>query len=165
MPGREERVHQLQFARDLRRNATVAERHLWKHLRKRSLGGYRFRRQHPIGPYVCDFACLQTRLIVELDGSQHLESQSYDTQRDTYLAERGFRVLRFWDREVLLETDHVLEVILGALAEGPPQPSAAPPARGSGESGGSAPRAWESGECEIPLVSRDAVAAFAGGFP
>ncbi|MDE2746128.1 MAG: DUF559 domain-containing protein [Chloroflexota bacterium] len=125
----------MHFARELRRNATEAERHLWGHLRKRQLGGHRFRRQHPVGPYVADFACLQARLLVELDGSQHVDSRSYDTQRDTYLAEQGFRVLRFWDREVLLETEHVLDVILAALTEGPPQPAAAPPARGSGKPG------------------------------
>ena len=127
MPSENDRLHQLHFARNLRRNATEAERHLWRRLRKRALGGHRFRRQHPIGPYVADFACLQARLIVELDGSQHMESESYDAQRDTYLAERGFQVLRFWDHQVLQETDLVLEAIFEALSKRSPQPTPAPP--------------------------------------
>ena len=145
MPSRENRVHQLQVARDLRRDTTEAERHLWKYLRKQALGGHRFRRQHQIGPYVADFACLKARLVVELDGSQHMEAADYDAQRDAYLAERGFRVLRFWDHQVLTEKEHVLDVVLAALAERPPQPAAAPPARGSGKPG-AAPPTWGSEE-------------------
>ena len=140
-----DRIHQLHFARRLRRDATEAERHLWKHLRRRSLNGHRFRQQHPIGPYVADFACLQARLIVELDGGQHVDEQSYDAQRDAFLKERGFRVLRFWDHEVMRGVESVLDAIAEALSEGPPQPSAAPPARGSGKPA-AAPPARGSGK-------------------
>ena len=133
MPDDVDRIHQLHFARRLRRDATEAERYLWRHLRRRNLNGHRFRRQHPIGPYVADFACLHVRLIIELDGGQHAASRSYDAQRDVYLAERGFRVLRFWDHDVLTDVETVMDVIRAAMEEGPPQPAPAPPARGSGE--------------------------------
>src|SRR5262245_58157933 len=104
------------FARRLRRNSTDAERRLWQRLRRRGLGGYRFRRQRPVGPYFADFVCLERALIIELDGGQHAESVEHDAERTRFLAERGFTVLRFWDNEVLLNTEGVLEAILLALA-------------------------------------------------
>ena len=139
MPDDIERVHQLHFAHRLRSDATEAERHLWKYLRRQSLGGHRFRRQHPIGPYVADFACLQARLIIELDGGQHAASRSYDAQRDVYLAERGFRVLRFWDHDVLTD----VETVDGrhSRGDGGETPSAcgSSPCKGEREACGSSP--------------------------
>jgi len=116
-------------ARELRRTMTDAERQLWRCLRLRQLEGYRFRRQVPIGPYVVDFLCLQARLVVEVDGGQHADAPA-DRRRDAFLRRRGFRVLRFWNNQVLAQPDAVCEVILRRLADGPPpQPS---PARGGG---------------------------------
>jgi len=75
----------------------------------------KFRRQHSIGPYICDFACLEAFIIVELDGSQHVEQSDYDGRRDTFLRSRGFRVLRFWNHDVLRNTASVLDTIFEAL--------------------------------------------------
>lgn len=101
-------------AKKLRSKPTDAERLLWYHLRARRLGGQHFRRQVPIGPYIADFANLEQQVIVEVDGRQHRASD-HDVRRDQYLAEQGFRVLRFWDNQVLMETEAVLEVILRAF--------------------------------------------------
>jgi very-short-patch-repair endonuclease len=103
-------------ARDLRKQSTDAERHLWYHLRANRLG-FKFKRQVPIGTYIADFICLEKRLIVELDGSQHLENQEYDKTRSAWFNTHGFRVVRFWNNEVLQQTTTVLEVILRVLAE------------------------------------------------
>jgi very-short-patch-repair endonuclease len=103
------------FARTLRQNATDPERLLWGRLRRRQLNGFRFRRQRPIGPYVCDFVCLHAFVIVELDGSQHVDQTAYDARRDAYLRSNGFRVLRFWNGDVLTRIDVVLETIYEAL--------------------------------------------------
>ena len=102
-------------ARELRKNQTNAEKALWSVLRMHRLGGYRFRRQHPMGNYVVDFVCLESHLVVELDGGQHLESNEYDEARTTYLAERGFTVFLFWNNQVLIEMDGVKEALLLAL--------------------------------------------------
>ncbi|HEU0186703.1 MAG TPA: endonuclease domain-containing protein [Gallionellaceae bacterium] len=104
-------------ARSLRNHATDTERHLWRYLRGCQLGGHRFRRQAPIGNYIADFACLETKLIVELDGGQHQEQTDYDVRRDAQMEAQGFRVLRFWDNQVFQETQAVLEVILQVLEE------------------------------------------------
>ena len=104
------------FARDLRQRMTDAENRLWFHLRRRGVRGHRFRRQHPVGPYIADFACIEAGLVVELDGSQHLASRT-DAQRDACIRRQGFRVLRFWNDEVLLRLDDVLEAIRLALAD------------------------------------------------
>jgi len=103
-------------ARDLRQNMTDAERRLWRELRCGSLG-VRFRRQVPIGPYIVDFACFQRRLVIELDGGQHLEDPR-DEARDAWLREHGFRVLRFWNHEVLKNPEGVLEVIAAKVGMG-----------------------------------------------
>ena len=105
----------IDFARGLRWNPTDAERLLWKHLRRRRVDGYRFRRQRPFGPYVCDFICLEAKLIIELDGSQHVEQAAYDAQRDHFMRSYGFRVLRFWNGHVASETEAVLDTIFAAL--------------------------------------------------
>jgi len=112
------RRHQKrQLARRLRRTMTDAERRLWSHLRNRTLCGYKFRRQAPIGPYVADFACMERRLIVEVDGGQHSACVA-DALRTMALQAEGYRVLRFWNNDVLLQTPAVLEQILAAL-DGP----------------------------------------------
>ena len=96
---------------------TDAERRLWFHLRRRASGGWKFRRQCPVGPYVVDFVCLEAGLVVEVDGSQHLRSDA-DLWRTRFLSSRGLRVLRFWNDEVLLQTPQVLEAIHAALERG-----------------------------------------------
>ncbi|MDZ7749829.1 MAG: DUF559 domain-containing protein [Halofilum sp. (in: g-proteobacteria)] len=98
-----------EFARTLRRNMTDAEHRLWYHLRARRFAGFRFRRQQPIGPYIVDFECFRARLVVEVDGGQHADTRDQDAARTRYLRACGYRVLRFWNHEVLTETDAVLE--------------------------------------------------------
>ena len=116
-----ERSERTIRARDLRRRATEAERHLWQFLRNRKMAERKWRRQEPIGPYFADFACRDARLAVELDGSQHGEPDNleYDEERTAFIEARGWRVLRFSNREVLLETDAVLDGILVALGRSP----------------------------------------------
>jgi adenine-specific DNA-methyltransferase len=106
----------------LRKNVTDAERWLWQHLRNRGLAGWKFRRQHPVGPFIVDFVCIEKKLTLEVDGGQHAESSERDTKRSEYLKERGYRILRFWDNEVLREGKSVLDVILSCLAENTPSP-------------------------------------------
>ncbi|WP_194725367.1 endonuclease domain-containing protein [Noviherbaspirillum malthae] len=109
-------------ASGLRKSLTDAEQMLWQRLRGSQLG-VKFRRQHPFDGYVLDFVCLSDRLIIEVDGSQHADALDYDTQRTTHLESAGFRVLRFWNNDVLNQTDTVMEVIWTALNPSPPQPS------------------------------------------
>lgn len=103
-------------ARDLRQRMTEPEVILWSQLRRRRLGGHKFRRQHPIGPYVVDFACLNAKLIVELDGGHHSEQRHADRQRDANLEELGFTVLRFWNDDVRSNLAVVLEKIVSELS-------------------------------------------------
>lgn len=105
-------------ARQLRSQGTDAERKIWFHLRNRQLSGLKFRRQYPIGPFVVDFCCLEKRLVIELDGSEHLHRRKRDEERTSFLNNSGYRVLRFWDNETLKETKRVLERIL-EVALGP----------------------------------------------
>ncbi|RDZ27020.1 endonuclease domain-containing protein [Lysobacter silvisoli] len=106
------------FARHLRRGMTDAESRLWFHLRNRALDGRKFRRQVPIGPYVVDFVCVQARLALELDGGQYV-GFTKDPARTAFLRKQGYRVLRFWNNDVLQRTDAVLEQVLTALAPDP----------------------------------------------
>ena len=101
-------------ARRLRREETDAERRLWIRLRRHQLG-VQFRRQHPIGPYIVDFCCVERMLIVELDGGQHEDRRAQDAARTQWLGEQGFRVLRFSDHEALMETEAVLTEIQNHL--------------------------------------------------
>ena len=103
--------------RELRRAATDAEQVLWRLLRRRQFTGLKFRRQHPVGPYILDFYCAEHGLAVELDGGQHFtdEGQEYDRRRTAYLAMEGVRVLRFTSRELFEETDSVQEAIRQAV--------------------------------------------------
>jgi len=108
-------MDQRKFVRNLRRNMTDAERLLWKHLRAHRLNGNKFRRQQPIGPYIVDFVHFAEHLIIECDGGQHNES-SADRRRDAWLQQQGFRVLRFWNHEILNETESVLTSIYDATS-------------------------------------------------
>ncbi|MGL6020788.1 MAG: endonuclease domain-containing protein [Gibbsiella quercinecans] len=121
----------LQNARRLRAMMTPAEKTAWLGLRDRRLGGYKFRRQLPIGPYIVDFVCLQRKLIVELDGGQHMEQAGYDARRTRYLEQHGFKVLRFWNNEVFDNWSGVQAVILQHLCEGPPHPGPLPKGEGA----------------------------------
>jgi len=103
------------FARNLRLAPTDAERCLWRHLRGQQMNGAYFRRQHPVGQYIADFLCADLKLLVEIDGSQH--SDGADAARDAWFAAQGYRVRRFWNNEVLLETAGVLEKILATVIE------------------------------------------------
>jgi very-short-patch-repair endonuclease len=99
----------------LRKNPTDAERLLWQRLRFWQIDGYKFRRQQPLGAYIVDFACLEKRLIVELDGRQHAEQTNYDAGPDAWLRAQGFIVLRFWNNDVLENINGVIESILVSL--------------------------------------------------
>ena len=105
-------------AKKLRKRSTDTERYLWRILRDRQIGSFKFRRQHPIGSYVVDFLNLEKKLIVELNGGQHA-SDPGDKRRDEWLRGEGYRVLRFWDTEVLNNVEGVLEVIREALHPSP----------------------------------------------
>ena len=113
-------------ARSLRGAQTDAEQALWYRLRNRRLDGWRFRRQHEIDLYIVDFVCAEAALIVELDGGQHGEQLIYDETRTRKLQEMGYRVLRFWNNDVLKNLDSVLEVIVEALASPAPHPNPLP---------------------------------------
>jgi primosomal protein N' (replication factor Y) len=104
-------AEQKTFARHLRRTQTDAERKLWLHLRNRRTHGVKFRRQHPIEKYIADFCSVESQLIIELDGGQHLERTKEDGQRSRFFERKGFRVLRFWNNDVLLNTEAVVEQI------------------------------------------------------
>ena len=126
---------QTTFARTLRTDGTEAERALWQRLRSRQLNGAKFRRQVALGPYVADLVCVEARLIVECDGGQH-NGSAHDGERDAWLKAQGWRVLRFWNHEVLQNIEGVLVVIAQALEEAAagrhspsPQPS---PCQGEG---------------------------------
>jgi very-short-patch-repair endonuclease len=101
--------------RNLRKNSTDAEIRMWSLPRNRQLVGYKFRRQHPIKNFIVDFACPEKLLAIEVDGGQHAERKKEDDDRTQLLEAQGYRVLRFWNHQVLKETDAVLEVILKAL--------------------------------------------------
>lgn len=107
------RLH-VDRARRLRVSQTDAEQKLWRHLRNRQLQGWKFRRQHEIDRYIADFVCPDAGLVVELDGGQHDEQVAYDETRTRKLQDMGYRVLRFWDNDVLTNIEGVLQVILDA---------------------------------------------------
>ena len=104
-------------ARSLRNNQTDVEQLLWKHLRNMQLYNYKFRGQFPIEPYVADFVCLELKLIIELDGGQHACRINYDDQRSLFLGQRGFKVIRFWNNDVIENTEGVLQAIHLAILE------------------------------------------------
>jgi very-short-patch-repair endonuclease len=108
-------------ARRLRRGSTEAERRLWYRLRSRSIRGLKFVRQEPIGPYIVDFVCRERRLVIEVDGGQHADNKR-DLVRDRWLTDHRYRVLRFWNNDVLANTDGVLEAIAAAVNQAPSIP-------------------------------------------
>jgi len=123
--GRGEGVSLLNNAKQLRSTMTEVEKKIWYQLRAKRFAGYKFRRQVPMGKYIPDFICYQPKLIVELDGGQHALQQDYDKVRDAFFVSEGFRVLRFWNNEVMENMDGVLTVILNALKK-PPLPDPLP---------------------------------------
>lgn len=129
---------QRDFARRLRNQPTGAEQRLWLHLRAGQLNGHKFRRQAALGPYIVDFICFAQRLIVELDGPQHLEASAaeHDERRTAWLAERGYRVIRFRNHEIDEDVRRVVETIRQAMEmptpTPPPAPLPSPPLQGEG---------------------------------
>ncbi|HLA26492.1 MAG TPA: endonuclease domain-containing protein [Syntrophales bacterium] len=104
----------------LRKRPTDAEQLLWRHLRMKQMEGLKFRRQQPIDNYIVDFVCFDNRIIIEVDGGQHADENNKDRERDSYLQQFGFRVLRFWNNEVLQNTSEVLEIIREICLSHPP---------------------------------------------
>jgi very-short-patch-repair endonuclease len=118
-------------ARTMRRNMTDAERRLWQALRSQQLQGYKFRRQAPIGRYIADFICHKARLIVEIDGGQHDHSSAPEVARSEFLQNEGYRVLRFWNNEVLANFEGVYDAIVNEVSR-QTTPTHALPHRGGG---------------------------------
>ena len=116
------KVRKLGRARELRKTQTDAELRLWKFLRNRGTAERKFRRQYAFGPYFLDFVCLEQKLVIEVDGSQHFAQSEYDDRRTAWLKERGFRVLRFWNIDVFTQTDAVMQTIFDALTAPHPNP-------------------------------------------
>ena len=108
-------IMSIDFARTLRQVSTPPEIKLWEQLRNRRFLGLKFRRQYPVGPYVVDFVCLSQKLIIELDGGQHAEQLVYDGHRTRYLERFGFKVLRFWNNDVLMRFETVLEHVHSSI--------------------------------------------------
>ena len=111
MRGRKETP--IRLARGLRVNQTDAETALWNRIRNRQIDGHKFARQVPIGKYICNFVCREKQIVIEVDGGQHADSAA-DVVRDRYLVDEGYRVLRFWNNDVLQHTEAVLDVIFEA---------------------------------------------------
>ncbi len=99
------------LAKGLRKSSTDAERVLWRHLRNKQIEGCKFRRQQPMENYILDFVCLEKGLVIEVDGGQHSTNKAKDEQRDDWLKENGFLVLRYWNTDVLFNIEGVLEDI------------------------------------------------------
>ena len=112
-------LNKLGFRRVLRRNQTDAERKFWSLLRSRQLECYKFRRQHSIGPYIADFCCPESHLVIELDGGQHAERLAQDAKRTDFLRNKGYRVIRVLDDDVFKATDAVAEKIMLELQATP----------------------------------------------
>src|SRR5262249_6943064 len=131
----------VERARDLRRAMTEAEKKLWWQLRQLPLANSHFRRQAAIGPYFADFASHKCRVVIEVDGGGHGEARqaAFDRKRSAYLKSRGYRVLRFWDNEVLQEIEGVMTLISEAVQESAPPPPAPPPPFAA-RTGGGEPR-------------------------
>ena len=117
-------------AKELRHDQTEAETFVWGQLRGRRFSGFKFRRQVPLGNYIVDFVCLDRRIIVELDGGQHNETnqKAYDARRDAWLRREGFEVLRFWNSDVFTEWEAMAEGIWHALERRPARRAPSPPA-------------------------------------
>jgi very-short-patch-repair endonuclease len=112
----------------MRKNMTPAEQRLWRHLRSRQICGVKFRRQVPIEDFIVDFACIEARIIVEVDGGQHNENVDYDAMRDKQLRHAGFETLRFWNNDVMANIEGVVESIRLVVKRRAPHPDLPPPA-------------------------------------
>ena len=110
------------LARRLRRDATDAEKRIWTALRNRVHAKYKFRRQHTLGPYVVDFVCVEKKLVIEIDGGQHADRTAYDARRTAALEAKGFRVIRFWNNDVVGNLDGVVQTIERELKHPHPNP-------------------------------------------
>lgn len=110
------RNNNVQRARSLRANQNEAEQRMWSRLRNRRLFGFKFVRQEQIGPFYADFACREANLVIELDGSQHVDAQDYDMRRTKAIEASGYRVMRFWSSDALRHTDDVVRLIADELA-------------------------------------------------
>jgi very-short-patch-repair endonuclease len=115
MPPKQATPKMQQRAAELRHNPTEAETKLWRFLRAHQTDDVHFRRQHAIGNYIVDFCSPRKKLVIELDGSQHLEQQTYDQQRTEFLQSKGYSVLRFWNNDVIKDLEGVMRVILETL--------------------------------------------------
>jgi len=148
----------IETARRLRRDLTDAERRIWYQVRGGRIGGAKFRRQQPMGRYVVDFVCHESKLIVELDGGQHAEREAADSARTRWLESQGYRVIRFWNNDVLKNTDGVIAEIMKYLSPSHvPSPPAPLPQGARGVSEHAPPRGspsplmgegWGEGESE-----------------
>ena len=130
------RVKKMPAPRRLGGELTEAERVLWSKLRGRALRGWKFRRQHPIDAYIADFVCAEAGLVIELDGGQHASAVVYDEARTRALERSGFRVLRFWNSDVLTNIEGVLQSIAGVLPSPAPAGEGGDPSRSDGEGEG-----------------------------
>jgi very-short-patch-repair endonuclease len=113
-------------AKELHRNMSPAEAKLWKYLRAHRTSGVHFRNQHAIGNYIVDFCCYSKKLIIELDGSQHLDQEGYDEERTLYLESQGYKVIRFWNNQIMNDIEGVIKTIIFEL-EANETPSQPPP--------------------------------------
>lgn len=114
------------IAKTLRGRSTDTEKILWKYLRANRFEGLKFRRQEPIGNYIVDFVCYEKKIVIEVDGGHHLKGKENDRRRDDWLKEQGFRVIRFWNNEVLTNIEGVLEVIKWNCYQIYPSPLSSP---------------------------------------
>ena len=117
-------------ARSLRKNQTDAEKILWKNIRNRNFAGYKFKRQFPIGKYIVDFVCFAHKLAIEIDGGQHMDNLEKDLVRTKYIESHGFKVIRFWNNEVMENIESVLETILVEIKSISPHPFPLPVGEG-----------------------------------
>ena len=108
--------------KELRKNMTEAEKKLWTLLRSRRFVRHKFRRQVPLGPYILDFVCFEERLIIEVDGSQHMDQATYDLKRTAYFQEKSYRVIRVWNNDVLGKLPSVSQLIFDQLSTPHPDP-------------------------------------------
>jgi very-short-patch-repair endonuclease len=124
------------YARKLRNNLTDAEQRLWRHLRRKQVAGFKFRRQCHIGPYIVDFVSFDAKLVIEVDGGQHSWQTEQDVLRTRWIKSQGFTVIRFWNHEVLQETDSVLQAILERVERQAANRTLPPPLVGGGQGEG-----------------------------
>ena len=147
--------HLKNNSRLLRKSMTDVEKRLWQEIRLRQVEGFKFRRQFPIGRYIVDFACPERKLIVELDGGQHAEQESYDSDRTKWLESQGYRVVRFWNNEVLTNLEGVKESIYNAISGNGDPPTSVLPHKGGGSSKGAGAPSPLMGEGRSPKATVD----------